>query len=81
MATISKRGDFQWRVQIRRKGYPATYKTFDTKIDAQKWARDVENQMDRGIFVSRTEAESTTLNEALEHFKQKYIPQIGRAHV
>ena len=39
MATISKRGTSQWRVQVRRKGYPATYKTFDTKIDALAWAR------------------------------------------
>lgn len=79
MATISKRGDFQWRVQIRRKGYPATYKTFDTKADAQKWARQVENEMDRGIFVSRTEAENTSLKEAIERFKNEYIPRLSHA--
>ena len=79
MATISKRGDYQWRVQIRRKGYPATYKTFDTKADAQQWARQVENEMDRGVFVSRTEAENTTLAEALERYKSEYMPRLAHA--
>ena len=66
MATIRKRGDLQWEVRVRRKGWPVTCKTFNTKLDAEKWARDVENEMDRGVFISRTEAERTTLSEASE---------------
>ncbi len=66
MATFTNRGNLQWRVQVRRKGYPVTSKTFESKKDAEQWARQVENEMDRGVFVSRTEAESTTLKEALD---------------
>ena len=79
MATIENRGNLQWRALIRRKGYPVTSKAFETKALAQAWARPVESEMDRGIFISRTEAESTTLNEALEHFKQKYIPRLAQS--
>ena len=75
MASIRKRGDLQWEARIRRKGHPVTCKTFNTKGDAERWARDVENEMDRGIFVSRTEAENTTLKDALERFIEEYVPK------
>ena len=75
MASIRKRGDLQWEARIRRKGYPVTCKTFIKKSDAEAWARDVESEMDRGLFVSRTEAENTTLHEALERFITEYVPR------
>jgi len=75
MASIRKRGDLQWEARIRRKGHPVTCKTFNTKGDAERWARDIENEMDRGVFTSRTEAENTTLKEALERFIVEYVPR------
>lgn len=77
MASITNRGNLQWRALIRRKGYPVQSKTFETKADAQKWARQIESEMDRGIFVPRGEAESTSLHEALERFKLEYIPRLS----
>ncbi|WP_236478250.1 hypothetical protein [Pseudomonas sp. PA-6-1D] len=50
MATIRNRGEYQWEAQIRRKGYPAQRKTFETKADAQAWARMIESEIDRGIL-------------------------------
>ncbi|MDR7053870.1 hypothetical protein J2W70_001215 [Pseudomonas koreensis] len=35
MATIRNSGEYQWEVQITRKGYPAQCKTFGTKSDSQ----------------------------------------------
>lgn len=67
MASITKRGRY-WRAQIIRKGYPAQYRTFDTEAEAAAWARQIENEMDRGVFTSRIEAERTTLSEALERY-------------
>lgn len=75
MATIRKKGEYQWHVQIRRKGYDPQTKTFNTRIEAETWARAVENEMDRGIFVSRAEAESTTLKEALERYQREVTPR------
>lgn len=81
MASIRKRGDLQWEARIRRKGHPVTCKTFNTKADAEKWARDVEGEMDKGFFVSRKEAENTTLKEGLERFITEYIPQYKHADI
>ena len=74
MASIKKRGIGQWQARVRRKGWEPQVCTFNTKGDAEAWAREIENEMDRGVFVSRKEAESTTLREALERFRKEKIP-------
>jgi len=71
MATIINRGPYQWQGKVRRKGHPAQSKTFETKSDAEAWARSIEHEMDRGVFVSRTEAENTTLRECLERYARE----------
>lgn len=73
MASITKRGDF-WRAQVRARGEQSLSRTFDTKAQAEAWARDVRAQMDRGLFRSLGEAEKTTLGEALE----RYYREISR---
>ena len=45
-----------WRSRIRRRGYPDITKTFETKADAEKWARSIETEIDKGKFVSINEA-------------------------
>lgn len=39
-----------------------------------EWARGIEYEMDHGTFAPRTEAERTTLNEALERYGQEVVP-------
>lgn len=77
MATIRKRGTAQWEARIRKRGWPITCKTFDTKIQAEQWARQIESEMDRGVFISRVEAEGTTLHEAIERYIREYIPRLS----
>ena len=74
MASITKRGQYQWQARVRRRGYPLQVKTFDTKADAEIWARQIENEIDRGAFICRKEAESTTLREALERYVREITP-------
>lgn len=69
MASIRKRGPYQWEVQVRRKGFPAQSKTFDTRAEADAWAKMIESEMARGVWLSRTEAEATTLAEALGRYE------------
>lgn len=71
MAYIEKRGNYQWRALIRRKGHPTQSKTFDTRKQAEAWAQMIESEMHRGVFVSRAEAERTTLGEALERYREE----------
>ncbi|MCF6194685.1 MAG: hypothetical protein L3J46_10185 [Kangiellaceae bacterium] len=74
MATIQHRGPYQWRVQVRRKGYPIQRKTFETKAEANAWARQIESEMDRGVFRSIAEAERTTLEELLDRYRKEITP-------
>lgn len=71
MATIRKRGDYQWQAIVKRKGYPLQSKTFNTRKEAEAWSRMIESEIDRGVFVSRVEAERTTLREALEWYQDE----------
>ncbi|MHB8543868.1 MAG: site-specific integrase [Leptospirales bacterium] len=63
-----------WRAIVKRNGHERITRTFDTKGEAEVWARSIECEMDRGIFVSRKEAESTTLSEALDRYEREVIP-------
>ncbi|KWF21672.1 site-specific integrase [Burkholderia pseudomultivorans] len=71
MPTIRKRGQYQWEAQVRRRGYPAQSKTFTTKAEADAWANMIESEMSRGVWVSRSEAEATTLYEALNRYEEE----------
>ena len=68
MATLTKRENF-WLAQVRCPGFPRQHKTFDTRAEGEAWGRSTNSEMDRGILVSRAEAERTTLAAALERFK------------
>lgn len=74
MASIRKRGQYQWEAQVRRRGYPAQSKTFNTKAEAEAWAKMIESEMSRGVWVSRSEAEATTLYEALTRYEEEVSP-------
>jgi integrase len=71
MATFEQRASGFWQAKVRRKGHAAQSRTFEKKVDAEAWARDVENRMDRGIFEDRREAETTTLRTALERYERE----------
>lgn len=59
---------------MRRRGYPAQSKTFNTKAEAEAWAKMIESEMSRGVWVSRSEAEATTLYEALTRYEEEVSP-------
>ncbi len=73
MATFVRRpgpaGHSVWQARVRKKGYPQQTRSFDTKTEARNWATAVESEMVRGVFVSRAEAETTTLGEALRRYQ------------
>jgi len=74
MASFRKRGPYQWQAQVRKRGHPLQTKTFETRAQAEQWARAIEVEMDKGVFVSRAEAESTTLEELLERYLAEVTP-------
>ena len=70
MAHFQKRSG-SWRAIVKRKGYGTLTQTYDTKAEAEAWARKIESEMDRGVFVSRVEADNTTLAEALARYQRE----------
>ncbi|CAB3805436.1 Tyrosine recombinase XerC [Paraburkholderia ultramafica] len=73
MATIRQRGKY-WEAQIRRRGWPSLSRSFDTKATAEAWARRAESEMDRGVFVDRTEAERNTFDDLLKRYAEEVSP-------
>lgn len=74
MPTIRKKGEGQYHVQIRKRGYPTQTKTFTKEADARRWATIIESEMERGVFVSRTEAETTLVKDVLQRFATEILP-------
>ncbi|MGI6856394.1 site-specific integrase [Mesorhizobium sp. 1B3] len=74
MATIRKlRG--RWQAQVRRRGMKPRAKSFDSKLEAEKWARDLEAQVDRfGSAPDTKILESTTLGDLLERYQREVSP-------
>jgi len=78
MASIFKRGDFQYQVIIRKKGFPKQCKTFESEREARDWATVVEAEMIRRVFVDRSELERTTLGELLDRYEREVtVGKIG----
>ncbi|MCX8146140.1 MAG: hypothetical protein N3C59_07375, partial [Azovibrio sp.] len=69
MASIVARNG-RWQARIRRHGI-ALSETFGTKSDAEAWARRMESEIERGVWRDSSEAERTTLNEALQRYERE----------
>lgn len=79
MATFEQRDSGWWQAKIRRKGHPVQSKTFETRKEAEAWARAIESEMDRGAFVSRSLAERTTFDQIAKRFTEEFAPHHYRA--
>ncbi len=75
MAYIRERGKYQWHADINRKGYPRLSKTFNTKAEAERWARGIEREMDAGEFRDRRPAAEMTLGRAIERYRDEVSPR------
>jgi len=80
MATISRRGDSQWQAKVRMKGCPPQSKTFTFRDDAEKWGKETEVAIERGLFFDRTKAEQTTLNELITKYRSEELPKKKGRH-
>jgi len=70
MATYRRHGA-GWQAQIIRKGYPARYRTFDTKDAAKKWAVQIEAEMMRRAYKDPATINSTTFEDALDRYQRE----------
>ncbi|MDR5879669.1 hypothetical protein [Caballeronia sp. LZ032] len=74
MASIYKRGPGQYKVIIRRTGYPSQTRTFETKTQAEAWANKVQSEMNAGTFRDRRSLAGITLSDSLATYHEKITP-------
>lgn len=74
MATIRQRGSY-WEARVRRRGWPTLSRSFPTKSDARAWATVIESEMERGVYIDRTEAEKNTLGDLLQRYSVEVSSQ------
>jgi integrase len=67
MAGYRKR-EGKWEVRIRRLNQKGISKTFVSKEDAQKWAREYEAKIEKGLFEDLSHANSISLKELLQQY-------------
>lgn len=73
MASFRQRNG-KWQARVLRNGYPDQTKTFETKADAEKWARALESAIDKGQFVNIDEAQRTTLGDVIARYLAEVTP-------
>lgn len=73
MASIRQRAG-KWQARVRRKGYPDEVASFNTKTDAQTWARSIESAMDQGAYQSTQSAKDILLADVLRRYMHEVTP-------
>jgi len=74
MASIQKRGS-TYRARVIKREYPTYSKTFDTRIEAVKWARGIEAQIDNGTLLPKEKSELSfrNINTPFKVATEEYI--------
>jgi hypothetical protein len=67
-------GSVTFKVQLRLRGHAPIYKTFTRRTDAKRFVDEMKTEIRRGNTVT-TEAERTTLKEALERYQREVTPK------
>jgi integrase len=71
---VSSDGSITYRAQIRMRGYAPISKSFARRTDAKRWVEETKTAIRAGTVLS-TEADRTTLKEALERYLREATPK------
>ena len=81
MATFRKRGT-RWQVQVRRSGHSPLSRSFLHRIDAEKWARSKELELDRTLLPSDPRILSRfTLGDLVHRYMDTITPRKKRHEI
>jgi len=73
MASFRQRNN-KWQARVSCDGYPDQVKTFDARSDAERWARSIESEKDKGQFIDTQEAQRTTLRNVILRYDREVTP-------
>lgn len=74
MATFRYRSN-KWQARVQKKGFEPVTKSFQTKQDAERWARQIEADIDKGSYTNITLAERTLFKVIIERYIQEVTNQ------
>lgn len=78
MATFRYRNN-KWQARVQRLGHKAVSKSFHNKQDAEKWARSIEGEIDRGVYLGSNPAEHITLGDLVKDYVKQVTPTMRSA--
>jgi integrase len=73
VATLRKRSNGHWQARVRKANQSIT-KTFINKVDAERWAKQIEVEMQKGSYTNLVLAERTTFAEIIERYIIEVLP-------
>jgi integrase len=73
LATLRKRSNGRWQARVRKANQSIT-KTFINKADAERWAKQVEVEMQKGSYTNLVLTERTTFAEIIERYITEVLP-------
>ncbi len=73
MASIRFRSN-KWQARVSRKEEQSLVKTFQSKEDAERWARSIEVEWDKGTYQNTHQAQKTTFGELIERYLGELTP-------
>lgn len=80
MATIRKRGEYQWQALIEKKNRATGLvhkeaKTFQTKDEAEIWSREIEAALARGKYDDSRQSAGTPLRDLITRYRDEITPR------
>ncbi len=70
MASIRSRNG-KWQARITRKGEQPRAKSFQSRQDAERWARQIESDIDKGSYTNLVLADRTPFKAVIERYVQE----------
>lgn len=67
MTSIRNRNG-KWQARITRKGEQPVAKTFQSKQDAERWARQIESDIDKGSYTNLLLADKSLFKDLIERY-------------
>lgn len=71
---IGKSGKITYKAQVRLRGHPPQYETFDRKTDAKMWIEKVKTDIREGRIFKTSESKKHTLGEMIDRYILEVLP-------
>lgn len=71
----NSKGKTVYYAEIRRRGSPTAYNSFERLTDARNWIHDTESNMRSGRYLPQTEAQKHIVSDAIERYLAEELPK------